>query len=497
MSPYRHYQRQYPQPRYYPYNNHNSARAYLTASNSDYNVDPVEKARLQKALDEFHKINGRDGNIWGYEHSSCLWKEIHRPKRTVGNSGKQKDIAASGLVKAWGYKSPVFCPHRRQSGLPWEPLVIRLSQPHEGEFIDYMKAIDHECSFRTEKFSSHSRINVATKACISGLSFPAVIHILLAELEGTEDEEEDQSPQPSDSSSQSSSRVAASSSQTSVSSGDGGEPSSSSMILFLASKAMVAPLPRYPGMRGTFRIDRQSATAKAFYKRTVADARRISDTNLMDRVHQLVMSGLVKEDPAYHPAWDANNPSTILQVYDQRIYPQCLDRTNSYSDLAYSPIGRGIQDLSSVQGLTFDGYAALVRVSVLCDGCSNSFSPDGYKHHRVNGICTNHHDLLSVSACQESQDAIRLRSYRLDDQGEEIYPDWRGHTQDTAIGAALREWNSRLGVPTDVWILVSTAVVVCEHCDLVRSFAAHTLHLDGSGHCTDPGQAVIAPHADD
>ncbi|KAJ6451965.1 hypothetical protein C8R45DRAFT_1113304 [Mycena sanguinolenta] len=418
--------RNYPQPRYHPYNNHNSARAYLTASNSDYNVDPVEKARLQKALDEFHKINGRDGNIWGYEHSSCLWKEIHRPKRTVGNSGKQKDIAASGLVKAWGYKSPVFCPHRRQSGLPWEPLVIRLSQPHEGEFIDYMKAIDHECSFRTE-------------------------------LEGTEDEEEDQSPQPSDSSSQSSSRVAASSSQTSVSSGDGGEPSSSSMILFLASKAMVAPLPRYPGMRGTFRIDRQSATAKAFYKYT----------NLMDRVHQLVMSGLVKEDPAYHPAWDANNPSTILQVYDQRIYPQCLDRTNSYSDLAYGPIGRGIQDLSSVQGLTFDGYAALVRVSVLCDGCSNSFSPDGYKHHRVNGICTNHHDLLSVSACQESQDAIRLRSYRLDDQGEEIYPDWRGHTQDTAIGAALREWNSRLGVPTDVWILVSTAVVVCEHCDLV------------------------------
>ncbi|KAJ6450631.1 hypothetical protein C8R45DRAFT_946662 [Mycena sanguinolenta] len=202
MSPYRHYHRQYPQPCYHPYNHHNSARAYLTASNSDYNVDPVEKARLQKALDEFHKINGHDGNIWGYEHSSCLWKEIHRPKRTVGNSGKQTDIAASGLVKAWGYKSPV------------------LSQPHEGEFIDYMKAIDDECSFRTEKFSSHLRINIATKACISGLSFPAVIHILLAELEGTEDEE-DQSPQSSVSSSQSSSRVAASSSQTSVSSGDG------------------------------------------------------------------------------------------------------------------------------------------------------------------------------------------------------------------------------------------------------------------------------------
>lgn len=63
-------------------------------------------------------------------------------------------------------------------------------------------------------------------------------------------------------------------------------------------------------------------------------------------------------------------------------------------------------------------------------------------------------------------------------------------TLNSAVGAALLEWNSRLGVPTDVWVTVSTAVVLCKECDLVRSFPAHLLHLENDT-CSDPGQSLI------
>ena len=42
---------------------------------------------------------------------------------------------------------------------------------------------------------------------------------------------------------------------------------------------------------------------------------------------------------------------------------------------------------------------------------------------------------------------------------------------------ALREWNSRVGIPQDVWALVSTMEVACSDCKLVRSAPAHQHHL--------------------
>ncbi|KAJ7271369.1 hypothetical protein B0H12DRAFT_1067213 [Mycena haematopus] len=406
---------------------------------------PTEKARLQKALEQFQDINGRDGKIWTYDHGSSSWKEINRPKRTNGNSGKPIDIAASGLAKTWKYQSPIFCPHRRRSGLRWEPLVVKLSQPHDGTFIDYMKATDHECAFQTEIYGSDG------------------------------EEDGDQPPQPSSSSSQPSSQSLMlsrslspfttphlPSSQTSASSSRDGGPSSSSMITFLASKALASPLPRYPGTYGTYRVIQATASPS---------------------ILQASSSG---RTPYIRHKPDGSSPSACNVGSSQRGPSNCLDRTNNYSDFAYTSIGRGVQDLSSTHGVTFDGYSALIRASVRCDGCSNSFSPDGYKGHRVKGICTNHPDLLTVSACRESEGPVRRRSYRLDEQGEEIYPEWRGHAQDTAIGAALREWNSRLGVPTDVWIMTSTATVLCARCDLVRTFTAHALHLDAQRSCENP-----------
>ncbi|KAG6808367.1 hypothetical protein H0H92_004351, partial [Tricholoma furcatifolium] len=55
------------------------------------------------------------------------------------------------------------------------------------------------------------------------------------------------------------------------------------------------------------------------------------------------------------------------------------------------------------------------------------------------------------------------------------------------VGAALLEWNSRLGVLRDVWAVISTAMVKCIFCRLCRSFEGDRAHLDDNGMCTDHG----------
>jgi hypothetical protein len=95
------------------------------------------------------------------------------------------------------------------------------------------------------------------------------------------------------------------------------------------------------------------------------------------------------------------------------------------------------------------------------------------------------HIILVDRGCEPDDSTFRLRSYRDGKSVKNV-----GDTLDTAVGAALLEWNSRLGVPTDVWSLIATAIVTCDSCDLVRSFHAHLLHLDNTGACTDPGQSL-------
>lgn len=60
---------------------------------------------------------------------------------------------------------------------------------------------------------------------------------------------------------------------------------------------------------------------------------------------------------------------------------------------------------------------------------------------------------------------------------------------DSPIGTAYIEWNSRLGVPEDVWAVISTAYVHCDECNLRRSFNGDHAHRDTNGRCADAGQA--------
>lgn len=52
---------------------------------------------------------------------------------------------------------------------------------------------------------------------------------------------------------------------------------------------------------------------------------------------------------------------------------------------------------------------------------------------------------------------------------------------------ALLEWNSRIGIPCDVWALVLTGIVQCGICTLFRIEKAHMEHYKVVGACQRPG----------
>lgn len=62
---------------------------------------------------------------------------------------------------------------------------------------------------------------------------------------------------------------------------------------------------------------------------------------------------------------------------------------------------------------------------------------------------------------------------------------------ESPIGAAFLEWNSRVGVPRDVWCAIITAYIRCNTCRVCRSFNGDIAHRDAQLNCNDAGQAAL------
>ncbi|KAJ7778352.1 hypothetical protein B0H16DRAFT_1448971 [Mycena metata] len=171
------------------------------------------------------------------------------------------------------------------------------------------------------------------------------------------------------------------------------------------------------------------------------------DVALMDYVEAIHSSNVLAEDPTAHPAWDMGNPHSVLQVYDSRIYPGCLDRTFYFLDFLYKPLGQIIRELNNVLGVPYADYANLVHCTHLCKGCNNHFSLYGYNNHIKEGVCSNHSDFKKVDKVDIKAiiPQFRFRSFRNDKRTKKI-----GETLDQPVGAAMLEWNSHIGVPADV-----------------------------------------------
>ncbi|KAF9058433.1 hypothetical protein BDP27DRAFT_1432795 [Rhodocollybia butyracea] len=131
-------------------------------------------------------------------------------------------------------------------------------------------------------------------------------------------------------------------------------------------------------------------------------------------------------------------------------------------------------------------FVKLVNLATDCPVCLCLFSPNGYALHVGEGSrCMNYPGCPSVPETQGPTDLqmdLALRTYQYEER-----PAFR-EGLDSAAGRPYLEWNSRLGVPSDVWALVSTAITACPTCRLVRTFYADRLHRSTDGACMDPGR---------
>ncbi|KAF8214597.1 hypothetical protein K438DRAFT_2008852 [Mycena galopus ATCC 62051] len=436
------------------------------------------------------ELNVVQGKLCTFIHDNESWEEVPRPQRVVGRGLYRKDIAASGLHKVWApYASPFFCPHRRRSGLTYDPLVLRLNGIHQGGSADFYRAVDHQCDFKIV-------IPPVTETHILRTWQDREDFDRLKRGDQDDDDEDSQglaSSQGTPSSaicSFSSQDTTASlssfmdpilpaSSQTSASSSTRAnlEPRTNSVPVAFHKllTRLVTPTPRSG-----------SPSLQSFYSTEVAEARKHSDVDALKYLDEITDEGLLERDPSVHPVWnyDIVTPP-VLRVYDMHVYGSLHNRRLQHLQFVGKPTGQVIRDMTQALGVPFCDYAALVRSTQRCDCCLAYFSPDGYNDHRREGKCSNHPALLPIPSAEPFKEEFKFRSFR---DGQR--PQWIGDTIHTPVGAALLEWNSRLGIPCDVWLTVASAMVLCAGCDLVRTIPAHRLHMDGKRTCTDPGQHI-------
>jgi hypothetical protein len=131
----------------------------------------------------------------------------------------------------------------------------------------------------------------------------------------------------------------------------------------------------------------------------------------------------------------------------------------------------------------------------MCPACLRVFSIDGHNAHLVGGCCSyssaergvavqvirgksivqilhiGKYSYIITAPLHPAEDSqnppLQLQAY-LSSSSFTLFevPDFTY----SAIGRALMEWNSRVGVPYLVWHTISTARVYCPGCDRVRSF---------------------------
>ncbi|KAJ7147890.1 hypothetical protein C8R43DRAFT_952908 [Mycena crocata] len=186
--------------------------------------------------------------------------------------------------------------------------------------------------------------------------------------------------------------------------------------------------------------------------------------SLLDLCWDGVQSGQFSTHPSSHPAYPHAQATThrVLRPYNEKFYPGCLNRTYSHLLFLDTIIGQAVRALNSTMGIPEETFIALVQDSVSCPACACMFSEEGFNEHIRDGHCGNSPtEQPVVSRPTPDRPSIALRSMPagkcLGKSAEYL---------DLPVGAALLEWNSKLGVPTDVWAVASTATNLCKTCEL-------------------------------
>nr|GAT44269.1 predicted protein [Mycena chlorophos] len=430
------------------------------------NMSPTEHSRLGDLM----RLNRGEEKLVSWSHEQGSWVVLDWPNVCWANT--MRPLAPSGFLSP-KCQLVVCCPDTRPNGDPYAPLVAT-KRRRANQVIYVYEAKDHVCLFKVYIPDRHTRGPTIGRSSSPIQQFSSSPPLSVAS--GV---------------SRFSSPARASSEILTPSSSSTG---TLSIIAELRQHATLYPNARAAGLdspifSGAKRPQPRlfDGALKCYLSADLAEARKNNDNDVMNIALQFMLGDLPSQlsDTRNHLAYDPENPPQCLHPYEPRIYHRAQERGNNHT-LLNTAIGAAIQDLNSPVGITFKVFDVVRRSSETCEGCGCEYSPDGYKQHVVEAQCTNDPALKEVKADVDSptRDLLPQRTFRDGKTPQDLTP------VRSPICSAFYEWNSRIGVPRDVWFTIQTAVICCIDCELVRSLPAHRAHLDVQGQCVDPKQEL-------
>ncbi|KAJ7506795.1 hypothetical protein B0H11DRAFT_1972823 [Mycena galericulata] len=277
-------------------------------------------------------------------------------------------------------------------------------------------------------------------------------------------------------------KIASASSMEEVASYLTSSPSSSSLSSFPSSSSSSIsssspfPSPTRPSPR------RATHAAVPYFSQAVADRRGKPNHSLILRVLNEQEDGYFKKHPEMHDLQVDPIPECLLPYHPSSSVGRLADLMINMT----TPTGQIIRQLTSTEGILWITFLRLMQENLHCAGCNCMYSIQGYHQHRSYGRCTGSVNLPAIPECYPALEDVPFLHFRSYPTDVPIPPSQEFLT--TTMGRAFVEWNGRLGVPQDVWAIITTGFVRCDKCDLVRSFEGDRAHRDARKRCMDVGQ---------
>ncbi|KAJ7586403.1 hypothetical protein C8J56DRAFT_1165433 [Mycena floridula] len=196
-------------------------------------------------------------------------------------------------------------------------------------------------------------------------------------------------------------------------------------------------------------------------------------------------------NPDVHPGFQSDvlalTPAVLRPYHPQTTGAPIPDMDDVYRTHS----GIGVAHFNSTIGLKMQNFRLLKTQSIHCRICDNYFSVYGFQMHTVTGddgikYCSHHVERIAISNVQALVAAVPRMKFRRYPLG--VVPPNPVYAFNDAIARAWLSWNSRHGVSSHTWALISTSDQFCTRCQLSRSFAGHRIHLNVVGECRDPGE---------
>ncbi|KAJ6546777.1 hypothetical protein B0H10DRAFT_1969508 [Mycena sp. CBHHK59/15] len=215
-------------------------------------------------------------------------------------------------------------------------------------------------------------------------------------------------------------------------------------------------LPSYPLSSPVASSSRPSPTksdgcVKPYFTRTQAEERANFNRQFTTGLHDKQFSGKFKVYPERHPAWKSGleDAPVIMASFHPETPGSRLPPMGFMTTLC----GQMLSQLRGTMSIVVGGSALI---------------------------------LLTFAELYPELEGLYDMATRMYPEGTPL-PNHSDHIN-SMVGRAWIAWNSRVGVPQDVWAILSSAWTHCPDCDLVRTFEADRAHKDDNNMCRDIGQ---------